>query len=540
MQCRIFLPAHLVAVVFACHLLLGPAGQAQPDLTRQDVYQSAWLSFRDHANEITAQNAHDFEWFQGFRGFSKQTNASFEVIAKDLPVGKGPYFAVADTKARRGDMIRVGWIHKGESKSCLFIYAGEESFPGSDLKHSFFIYPYRTRLEYNTVPARKHHQYLNEWEKHWQLTLDLLYNFRPDEKRASKGQPTQWMRTSLWASDVYTRTTMLNGTGKYTIYRAQNDSSNAPYLTLKKNMIFHPQQTEDSCFFAAYADLITYKRMNPYGYTGEDARDFERAMIRDEILRPASDNRRLAAAFFRAVLYEVDKLKDASLRNNDEEDDRKHDWTSPDDPRLLAALKKGNLLGEWWKCAFKLRWPYYHLEDLYPNGIKPGNGSLNQFRQDFIRIAKENLAADEPLLLVIFYSGLKGYLTDPNSTLKTATWVKHDHIGIEFKKKRSFGHWLKITGLREEEGNKVYVHFSTTLTGEPGEQGRYFADLDHILALMPRRTQDAAKGQTWWIEMPQGWKAGDKVPFDISTGGYVPILARLKGKAVDVREMRPN
>ena len=50
-----------------------------------------------------------------------------------------------------GDVLYI----QGKSPLAL-VYIGEQSFPDSDRKYPFFIYPYRTRLEKNTFPAREH------------------------------------------------------------------------------------------------------------------------------------------------------------------------------------------------------------------------------------------------------------------------------------------------------------------------------------------------------------------------------------------------
>jgi hypothetical protein len=525
-------------LVATCVLLTASVALAQPMEPGSEVYQSAVQFFKNHADEVTARNALDYEWFHGFRGVSKETNAGFEVVAHDLPVGKGPRFSLAGSKARPGDMIRVDWTHKGDAKSSVFIYAGEESFPDRDAKHSFFIYPYRTRLEYNTVPARKHRQYLLHLELNRPVTLDLLYNFVPDPTRATKGEPTQWMQKSVWADNLYTRTTMLNGSGRYAIYRAKGDD----YIALQREMVFHRQLKDESCFFAAYADVATYKGLNPYGKTSADARDYELALIRDEIIRPANDDRRRAAAFFRTVVFQRDQAKDDGLRTEKDPDKKKYAWSSPRDERLTALLRRGYFLGDWWACAYGLRWKSYHLEDIYPNGIAPEAASLSKFKTDFLATVRENLRNDGPVMITIAYAGWSN-LFAPGGTQKPHVWEKYGHVGVVIDPKPEVGHWLKVTGLRRD-GDKWYVHFCATMGEEKG--GKFFVELENLLQCMPRRAgADAvATGQQYWLQIPDDWKVGDAVPMDeasgLKTGGYVPFLARLTGKPVQVRQARPD
>jgi hypothetical protein len=124
------------------------------------VFASARTAFREYADRITNTNAAKHEWFEGFKAFLKSPGSGFHLVDKDVPIPNGRFCSLAGTKARSGDVVRVGWNHNGRGKFNVLVYAGEETFSDRTKPRSFFIYPYHPRLEYNTVSARKHRQYL--------------------------------------------------------------------------------------------------------------------------------------------------------------------------------------------------------------------------------------------------------------------------------------------------------------------------------------------------------------------------------------------
>ena len=141
-------------LVAACSLLHQPELSAQSSASSH-VYDGACQVFKARGNDVTAKGAKKIEWFPGSLGFPKGDGGSFAVVpdATDVPVGDGPRFSLAGSAAQQGDVVRIDWTHKDKPTSLHLVYAGEEKFPGADATHSFFIYPYRSRLEYNTMPG---------------------------------------------------------------------------------------------------------------------------------------------------------------------------------------------------------------------------------------------------------------------------------------------------------------------------------------------------------------------------------------------------
>lgn len=225
MNCRVLIiRAYLAGAVPILACVAAPASGQTP-AAGNTLLQSARDAFQNDekregvtastASQLAKQDPDKWAWFEGFRGTVAETNANLKVIAEDLPVKANPFFSV-DEQVLPGDVLRVRWQDNGTDKSAMLVYVGEESFPDKQKKRSFFIWPYRTRLEYNTIPARKHFQYLQERYGYGELSLDAFYKFAPaDSQRAD----TRWMQPGLFGRKCYLKTTLLNGSATYSIYR---------------------------------------------------------------------------------------------------------------------------------------------------------------------------------------------------------------------------------------------------------------------------------------------------------------------------------
>ena len=320
---------------------------------------------------------------------------------------------------------------------------------------------------------------------------------------------------------------MFNGTGRYTLYRNSGDW----YVTLTTKMVFHPQMKQESCFFAAYADIMTYRGLNNFGNSSADARDLELAILRDEIWNPDSDksslpdksSRILATAYFRACLYKADSGNSG--------------WLSPDDPNLISMLQNGRLLDKWWNYAFAWRWQAFGLEDVLKKEIPQNVG--DSFQIALRDLIKKNIRDDNPLMVAIIYNG-KNDLPPGGDPARSGQWLSHGHVGVALDPTPKGAHWLKITGLRFENG-KYYVHFCATME-ENDRNGFYFVEFDNLIQCLPRRYDEAHsdQGQMRWIKPPPGWTQGNDPVAGSAYGGYVPIIVKFGGPNADaVREDRP-
>ncbi len=224
-----------------------PAQDALEPVTRQTVLNSARNNFfnssqRNRFTRLTASklasNSIDDEWFKGFRGVASQTNANFSVVASNIHVPEGRLVSMAGI-ATPGDVIRFDWRHNGKQQSHLCVYVDEGKFPGGTKTHSFFIYPYRTQLEYNTLPPRKHRQQMLDSGV---PPSELVENFKfsdPDPQRAGM----QWLRSTYLLSVIkvsdyplFNSSTLVNGTAKATIMRGTGEDLSD--LAFKQNGSF--------------------------------------------------------------------------------------------------------------------------------------------------------------------------------------------------------------------------------------------------------------------------------------------------------------
>ncbi len=401
-------------------------------LTGEAILKSAKDFFADENNRkaVNSKTALDYEWFRGFRGTVKETNRSLQVVARDLPVS-GPRLSVAD-RARPGDVIRVRWQSGGKDRGQMAVYVGEESFPGASKKQSFFIYPYRTGMEYNTLPPRKHEESLQA--EYSDLKLSLLYSFSdPDAQHGGR----RWLRPNLWVDkgELYHPSTMLDGPATFSVYRAQD------VVALKAAVPYHMQlQPDDSCLFAAYANLATYRGKNPH--TGDKRiSQFERDLIEAEVLHPQAKDARDVAAF----------LKASNLKEN---------------------LPKDNLQ-HWILVGYNTRWTAPAGSGMVGMEAVADDPNLDEFRE----VIRKHVGQDDPLLVLLKlakgspWEELGAKKKDQVGTLQNYERVKiPPRKGLE-----EFGHAAVVTGLRYDADEKEWlVYFVTTSSFNASPQNGWF------------------------------------------------------------------
>jgi len=211
-------------------------------ITRETVLSSARANFldpnqrkrftREKASKLAANSSgagHNDEWFKGFRGTTTTTNANLYVVASNIDVVPNRLVSLAGT-ATPGDVVRFQWRHKGQDRSHLSVYVGEESFPGGTKSYSFFIYPYRTQLEYNTLPPRKHRQQMID-DGGKPAELDGVFSYSdPDPRRGG----VQWLQSTyllgaIKVSDypLYNRSTLVNDHATATLLRGSDEDLTA-------------------------------------------------------------------------------------------------------------------------------------------------------------------------------------------------------------------------------------------------------------------------------------------------------------------------
>ncbi len=186
------------------------------DASKRQAFTSQYVASRKSA------------WFADFQ-VSVADFMDFE--KKSTPVQSlmqtKPRFLRVDQLAEPGDVIVIEWDPQfdgdplSNSQKVVAVYVGEESFPDIPGRtFSFFIYPYRSRLEYNTIPARIHDQYLQATVNKEYPKADLE-KLPWDEKRA-----VRWARPPL--PRLTMRTKMASPTAMLTLYRVQGKYSGFP------------------------------------------------------------------------------------------------------------------------------------------------------------------------------------------------------------------------------------------------------------------------------------------------------------------------
>ena len=489
---------------FSLPLVHGQTEWVTPD----DVLLSAKTTYEQRRYEFTATTASQRAnedgdpWFVGFRGTIDETNASFDVVSKDKPISTKRGVLAIGPQAIPGDVIRIVWSANKAKKQTVVVYAGEESFFGKAPKHSFFIYPYRTQIEYNTLPPRKHRKYLEEYEKHASIALSTLFTFSDPDSRHGN---TEWMEKSLFYDELLCLSSITNDTATYTIFRAKGNKKKTVFLTRK--MPYYHQAYPASCFFALYTRMVAYYGKEPFA-----PQEYERTLIHDEILEPITPTQMKASRLFRQLLY-VNSLQEAKKPKNDRlKEYRDVNWSGWDDPQLRDAIRDGeDHLGDWWKFAFTLRWQDFGLRGIAQSKSSVTSGEL-------LDLIRRELTRDRTAMLVIFYE---------EAERLGAKWQGYEEVKLT---QGSAGHWLLITGVRQVD-DVTYLHFSTDFgfrgekQAEQPKHGHFYAKWQDIYQLVPDEDKQmkfiSVPANTW-----EGWSQHpnlDKVT-DIEIAGTIPIL----------------
>jgi len=541
----------VVFIAFAWSAACRGSAEAQ-DGAGREILKSALASFRSaekrakctaaNASQLAIQDPEKWAWFNGFRGKTLETDSNLRAVPelKDIPIPKAKTFSVAG-KASPGDVLRVKWTDGGQERSSLLVYVGEETFPEGTQKHSFFIYPYRTQLEYNTIPARRHEAYMKSAEGVSQLGWKVLYASSDwDEKRQ-----TSWLRPGVFGRETRLATTMLNDSARYTVYRGLHEGLDE-YITLKERMPFHTQYFgPSSCFFAAYANVGTYKGFNPFPTdpkkrTSDDIIDYELALMRDELGTPTIDpmdaSRKAASEIFRQWLFDLSDPK-VVLKNKDflvlqkarADDEQFKDANYVD---LKNAIWGGGFVDYFVPFAADKR-NMFNLKPL----LEPIGNNYKARGSEVVKALETALRANEPVLATIRYND-----STNSKTWKDPDGVVHDQLELTLDNEaESSGHWIVITGLRidnegladKKPGERVWVHLTADFFDEDPD-GRFYMPLDMLLSVLPSEKKELKK-----LVVPDSWTFGSKVPEDTEEL-RASAFYTLPTKAVEIRNERPQ
>lgn len=212
----------MLKLFLAAVLVFGAAAEAfaQPsdDDTSEDVLAAATQSYSSRRSALSHRNAANESWFPHSQSVTNTTEWAkhFDELAPigDKRIAAGSFLTMAD-QAKPGDVVRLRF-QRGDSNYVLaLVYVGEEKFPDIDRSYSFFVYPFRAAMEYNTFPPRKHKAWLERVDRKSRFTLSAFYEFQRDEKRG-----VEWQVKTLLPfkpNKAIARTAARDGT--YRIYR---------------------------------------------------------------------------------------------------------------------------------------------------------------------------------------------------------------------------------------------------------------------------------------------------------------------------------
>ncbi|MCA9175567.1 MAG: hypothetical protein KDB14_13875 [Planctomycetales bacterium] len=150
-------PFVLVALPLCFGCLAEPVRGQSTSLTPQAVLDAARQSYQTRRQQLAVAKAYAVNWFPHSTSFKGASNPGSPHYAP-VPGGSGKMsdqFSLAG-KAQPGDVLRLS-MSKG-SQYALMVYAGEQNFVGE--QRSVFYYPFRTRLEFNVFPPRRHREHI--------------------------------------------------------------------------------------------------------------------------------------------------------------------------------------------------------------------------------------------------------------------------------------------------------------------------------------------------------------------------------------------
>ena len=183
----------------------------------QQVLEMAKSVFLTDTESVTHQRGGDSAWFNAALNPISEANPDLAVVARNVAL-TSPFDM--SRHAVPGDIVRLEWDNDGRPGVLVLVYTGEETFPDSKERKSFFIFPYRHGLEYNTIPPRRHEKGMSVFRFDDIAPLDpsveslFLTYTEPDASRGGR----------RWATfdDAYDlNSSLTNGSARATVYRAR-------------------------------------------------------------------------------------------------------------------------------------------------------------------------------------------------------------------------------------------------------------------------------------------------------------------------------
>lgn len=206
-----------VAIGFVLVVSLPVFGQISN--SKQLLETAIQMAGDSQSSKIGLANYASKSWIPNIPSVEKGDN--FQLVSQgQVAPGGNTFLSLSGSgSAQPGDIVKLTWPKK--KGYVIAVYTGEQTFPDSEASHSFFIFPFRTGLTYNTIPPRKDYDYYYVYRDKWSIQLTLFYAFlEPDAQHSS----TKWQEKGLWNKRTYSTGLFASGPS-YELFRLQGGTS---------------------------------------------------------------------------------------------------------------------------------------------------------------------------------------------------------------------------------------------------------------------------------------------------------------------------
>lgn len=442
----------------------GPLLAQEPTALQRSDFQSlaAWQVYDDAARKLLSKDRghYTYKRFSSYTFFPRanalrQDQAAWQSYFKEVVPSRevvGPLLNLSKTSAQLGDVVLM---ERTGLKPLVLVYVGEQRFPDREQACSFFIYPYNSGLEMNTMPPRWNRRLL---KKLFLIEDDGILGLESATFKQAKYPPgvtVNWLQKPKVVGSVLVRTGWMKSGTTYRVLRAGSLS----LFALEKPFPYHKQVRGTSCVFAAYVNLASY-----YGKRPEDKSmtQWEQDLIDREVDHPAEGS----------AAEKVAEL--VKQRDEDKEEFLDH-------------------VESWLRFGYRTRWT---SKDGF--AMKPllGDPSETQFRELLAR----HLDKDEPVVATLQKWKDKHWVTKAAETQTYGFLKNYTRVEMPVGEKEGMGHAVVITGLRYDDaaGEWLVYFVCSRRASTPTAHGHWVTTLKEFHAALLAR-----KGYSYDVDDPK-------------------------------------
>ena len=306
--------AWLVGAVIG--LVIAPPHAAHAEASRkQNIDQAVAAMVGFEPTHFRRSGAHARSFIndaQAFLGDSAAWSTEYERLSAASAPNPRPHhndlsLAHSFPEAQPGDIVR---IHLKSGLIFALVYFGEKSFIDvPHRKYSFFIYPWRSRLELNTFPPRWHRQ-LVEYEQaagtapkfalKFSLGAEqtLLLPGRSGAADHSDRRMWRWLKPPVAAHESASQRAKIafdiphnwHENPQVEVFRPKN-CSELVYIRRPKDMLCWYQVNRECCTFAALASVDNYESLRHDSNKSREKLEYiygyQRSLMQEYLLNPA-------------------------------------------------------------------------------------------------------------------------------------------------------------------------------------------------------------------------------------------------------------